>query len=714
MNALLIVFIIGCTVSVLGLHKVSLSYRCVTRYSSIRRFVHGGSTPSSEDRILRSITDARFRIRTQFISERDEVFTTKLSHNAKNIVSIVLVDYSVRDSSDLLHMNVPKWSKFLLKMQNSDQKLSIDKFLYSHDIGDDYVHQCKLARIPTEMYQKLALARTLVEGLSKGQQVVVTMVNQYGENFLDVDMCDALQAGCEAAVYPMPSFRAAIKGALTGGVSAVDSASAELGHDAENGIVFIIPQTLLETGNAEQGDSSETAREAGSEQDSKGAWHYFQQDSGEGSAEGTDLAQSRKEKLSALEAAMMEATKTENYFNARLSSPMASMLVSAETYSDLAQVQALLERRSATNQGTNIARALASFPPNVLNPQSFVSALSSLCGENDWIMDQWTVEQLAAMGAGAFCAVCQGNGRESSDRLVRIRWSPSANNSASSAFPKTGVTLSSVLSSSSSRKAERPLVLVGKGVTYDTGGINLKSANSMKTMKHDMAGSSVALGVFMALAKMKVSYPIECWLAIAENNNSPGAYRPDDVVTALTGETIEVVHSDAEGRMLLADVLSLASRKVRITGVHAVDDVLSPKYLLDFATLTGTCITSLTNRYIGALSNRKECVQPLITAGERSGERVWPFPCDDDFAEDLKSDIADVLQCRQPTEADHIYATSFLKRFVSPAVPWVHLDLGSAYRPGGQGHVSTDYTGSGVRAAIELLNQLEKADSQSK
>ena len=240
-------------------------------------------------------------------------------------------------------------------------------------------------------------------------------------------------------------------------------------------------------------------------------------------------------------------------------------------------------------------------------------------------------------------------------------------------------------------------------VTADTGGINLKSANSMKTMKHDMSGSSVALGVFGALAQMKFPYPLECWLAIVENNNGPLAYRPDDVVTAVTGDTIEVVHSDAEGRMLLADVLALASRRVRIPSMHGITDVLSPKVVCDFATLTGTCVSSLSNRYIGAFSNKKELLPQLIQAGESSGERVWPFPCDDDFAEDLKSDIADTLQCRQPTEADHIYATSFLKRFVSPAVPWVHFDLASSHRPGGLGVVTSDYTGAGVRATVDFL-----------
>ena len=254
----------------------------------------------------------------------------------------------------------------------------------------------------------------------------------------------------------------------------------------------------------------------------------------------------------------------------------------------------------------------------------------------------------------------------------------------------------------------RPLVVIGKGVTYDTGGVNVKGANSMKTMKHDMSGAASALGICWALAHSDFPFPIECWLPIVENNIDARGYRPDDVVSAVTGETIEVVHTDAEGRMLLADTLALASRKVIRPMIHGRGDLaaMSPCLVLDAATLTGTCISALSNRYIGVFSNRDDLLTLACGVGHAVGERCWGLPADDDFAEDLKSDIADILQCRQPTEADHIYAMSFLRRFVNPAVPWIHMDLGSAFRVGGLGHVSTDYTGSGVRAGVGLIHAL--------
>lgn len=250
------------------------------------------------------------------------------------------------------------------------------------------------------------------------------------------------------------------------------------------------------------------------------------------------------------------------------------------------------------------------------------------------------------------------------------------------------------------------VLIIHYAIDY-SGGINAKTANSMKTMKHDMAGSSAALGTFISLSKSSVfPYTIECWLAIVENNISPTAYRPDDVVTAVTGDTIEIVHTDAEGRMLLADVLALASRQVLKPSFHDSQDTHSPKLLIDYATLTGTCISSLSNRYIGAFCNKREKNEILMNVGDRCGERLWPFPLDKDFEDDLVSDVADVLQCRQPTEADHIYAATFLNRFVNPTSLWVHLDLGSAHRPGGLGHVGTDFTGSGVRASLQIIKDI--------
>lgn len=358
---------------------------------------------------------------------------------------------------------------------------------------------------------------------------------------------------------------------------------------------------------------------------------------------------------------------------------------------------------------------------------------------------EWTPAQLRELGCGAFYAVTQANGPEAlrTDRLIRLKYTPSSsssstgeistywtptdtnqrdNNKVEEATDEESQTLEQLLSNrrtglrmnsqQKQKQLQKPLILVGKGVCYDTGGINLKTANSMKTMKHDMGGSAAALGTFFSLIRSNYSRPTECWLAVVENNIDRRAYRPDDVVVSVTGESIEIVHSDAEGRLLLADVLAIASRKAEVPSINSFTSEY-PALVIDFATLTGTCISSLSNRYIGAFTNREEYLTTLMKCGEECGERVWPFPMDDDFSGDLHSDVADVLQCRQPTEADHIYAAIFLKRFVHSTVPWVHLDLGSNHRSGGLGHVSSDFTGSGVRVAASIIRNLLSRNEDS-
>ncbi|MCX6130730.1 MAG: leucyl aminopeptidase family protein, partial [Proteobacteria bacterium] len=240
------------------------------------------------------------------------------------------------------------------------------------------------------------------------------------------------------------------------------------------------------------------------------------------------------------------------------------------------------------------------------------------------------------------------------------------------------------------KKTDKHLVLVGKGVTFDTGGHNLKSASGMFGMHRDMAGSALAYGVIALAAKEKWPIRVTAFLAIAENAIGPNAYKQNDVVTAMNGKTIEIVDTDAEGRMLLADALQLASLE-------------KPQLLLDFATLTGACIRALSTIYSGVFTNRMELLQTLINAGRESGERVWPFPLDADFAEALKSDIADIKQCRVSGGVDHIEAALFLKEFVAKDLTWVHVDLAAAEHTGGLAHIDTEVTGFGLRFVSQFV-----------
>jgi len=205
-----------------------------------------------------------------------------------------------------------------------------------------------------------------------------------------------------------------------------------------------------------------------------------------------------------------------------------------------------------------------------------------------------------------------------------------------------------------------------------------------------MQGSAVALATLLALSQMEVDFAVECWLAIAMNHIGPKAYKPNDVVVAADGTSIEIVHTDAEGRMVLADTLIMASKQ-------------KPRLIIDYATLTGACMYSIGTSYSGVFTNREDLHPTLIQAGKDSGERVWPFPLDDDYDKGLKSDIADVKQCAVKGNADHILAARFLQRFVKNDVPWIHVDLSSSNNKGGLAHIPTDTTGFGIRFSMNLL-----------
>jgi leucyl aminopeptidase len=215
----------------------------------------------------------------------------------------------------------------------------------------------------------------------------------------------------------------------------------------------------------------------------------------------------------------------------------------------------------------------------------------------------------------------------------------------------------------------------------------------MNGMHEDMNGSAVALGILLAATQLQLDIKIDCWLAIAQNHIGPLAYKQNDVVTAINGTTIEIVHTDAEGRMVLADTLTLASR-------------LKPDVIIDFATLTGSMMVALGDRMSGVIGNRPELLCTAVDAGNTAGERIVAFPYDEDYESDLDSDIADIKQCTLEGGADHIHAARFLGKFIENDVAWLHTDLSAATRKGGLGAVQTDSTGFGVGFGLELLKSL--------
>lgn len=320
----------------------------------------------------------------------------------------------------------------------------------------------------------------------------------------------------------------------------------------------------------------------------------------------------------------------------------------------------------AAASANNLARFLTALPPNVLDARSYRRFIVALAREHRLAV-RWLDERaLRRLGAGAFLAVASGNAERTAG-IAHVRYRPGGR-----------------------RRGPPDVALVGKGVLFDTGGTNLKPHRAMLDMHTDMAGSAVALATLAALSRLRAPLAADAWIAVTENSIGPRAYRPQEVVRAANGTTIQVIHTDAEGRMVLADTLALAGRT-------------DPRLMIDFGTLTGTCVYALTERMSGVFTNRPRLAQTLLAAGRASGERVWNFPLDPDYDSDLESKVADILQCAPEAKGDHILAARFLSRFVPEGVPWAHLDLSSALRPGGLGDILTDVTGFGVRYALELI-----------
>ena len=323
-------------------------------------------------------------------------------------------------------------------------------------------------------------------------------------------------------------------------------------------------------------------------------------------------------------------------------------------------------RRLAEAEGNALARWLTLLPANHLTPTRYRAYVQALAKHEGWKAEFLDEKKLKSMGAGAFLAVSQGSAERDAG-IMHLSYKPKR-----------------------PARDAKSVALVGKGICYDTGGVNLKSAKSMFGMHGDMQGSAVALGTLLTLTRLDVGFPVDVWMAMSRNEIGPKAYTQNDVVRACNGVTIEIVHTDAEGRMVLSDTLALASKQ-------------KPDIMLDYATLTGSCVVALGTRYSGAFTRSADLGKAVIAAGIQSGERVWPLPVDADYDAELESEVADVKQCIIEAQADHILAARFLGRFVPDSVPWVHVDLSASEHKGGLAHIPTDVTGFGVRFTLNFL-----------
>jgi len=322
-----------------------------------------------------------------------------------------------------------------------------------------------------------------------------------------------------------------------------------------------------------------------------------------------------------------------------------------------------LLRFKALEEGCFFTRDLVSEPGNILHPDEYAKRISSL-KKLGLKINIYNKKKLKKLGMNALLGVGQGSIRGS--YLVTIEWNGVAKNS-------------------------KPVAFVGKGVCFDTGGYSLKPAKFMEDMTYDMAGSAAVVGLMKNLAIRKAKVNAVGVVGIVENMISGNAQRPGDIVKSYSGQTIEVLNTDAEGRLVLADALSYTEKKYK------------PKFIVDLATLTGAIIVSLGSEYAGLFSNDDKLSKQLVEAGKKVEEKLWRMPLHKNFDKLLDSKNADMQNINYVGGAGSITAAQFLQRFITIKTPWAHLDIaGMAFSKYGGALNSGGATGYGVR----LLNQL--------
>lgn len=333
----------------------------------------------------------------------------------------------------------------------------------------------------------------------------------------------------------------------------------------------------------------------------------------------------------------------------------------------VAEIQVGFQEGLIVAAGQNFARDLVNEPGNVLTPTVLGARAAAMCAEVGLKCEVHSTDKLHELKMGAFWAVSQGSAEPPA--LIVMTYEPESKKTAPGA-PVIG--------------------LVGKGITFDTGGISLKPGEGMEKMKYDMAGAAAMIGAMRAIAQLKPSVKVIGIVCSAENMPDGNAFKPGDVVTAMSGKTIEIINTDAEGRLVLADGLHYAK-------------TLGCTHLIDAATLTGACVVALGKDNVGLFSNDDATVEQFQRVLRTSGEKYWRLPCTDDYREQIKSQIADIMNTGAHRWAGAITAAMFLKEFVEET-PWVHLDIaGCAWIDEQKSWIAKGPSGIAVRSIVEWV-----------
>ncbi|HVO33226.1 MAG TPA: leucyl aminopeptidase, partial [Elusimicrobiota bacterium] len=331
-----------------------------------------------------------------------------------------------------------------------------------------------------------------------------------------------------------------------------------------------------------------------------------------------------------------------------------------------AATAAVIEQARIYSEATALARDLINEPPSRMNPERLADEALKF-NKLPLSVQVYEKKDLEKLGMGGLLGV--GAGGAVAPRLVEVIYKPE-------------------------KKPKKVVALVGKGITFDSGGLSLKPAQSMETMKDDMSGAAAVLGVMTALPALHLPVEVRGYLAIAENMPGGRAQKPGDVLKAFNGKTIEVLNTDAEGRLVLADALAFAHSK-------------RPDVIIDIATLTGACVVALGHLVSAVMGNDRKTIQAILAAGSESGEKFWELPLVKEYKDDIKSKIADVKNIGgRRGEAGTIIGGLFLQEFAGDG-PWVHIDIaGASWADSDQAYCPTGGTGHPVRTLLQYLENL--------
>jgi leucyl aminopeptidase len=357
----------------------------------------------------------------------------------------------------------------------------------------------------------------------------------------------------------------------------------------------------------------------------------------------------------------------DTYRSDRKDLAMKEVTIVVPPASDQTKLQRVLDQARIIGESQNFTRELVNEPSNRLTPIMLAERARKMCDSVGLKCEIMGPDQIKAMKMGAFWSVAQGSDEE--PRLIVMRYEPQG-------APETPV-----------------LGLVGKGVTFDTGGISIKPADGMEKMKYDMAGGAAMIGAMRAIAQLKPKLKVISIVCATENMPSGKAQKPGDVQIAMSGKSIEIINTDAEGRLVLADGLHYAR-------------TLGCTHLIDAATLTGACVVALGYHNAGVFSNNEEAYQHFTRALERSGEKFWRLPVDSEYTDQIRSSIADIMNTGGRWGGAST-AAAFLKEFVDDT-PWLHLDIaGTAWMEDNKSWIAKGPSGIAVRSIVEWVRSYD-------